>query len=244
MRDDAFDYSSIPVGYYDKVFHRGKGVQSRWHQQKFQELARHIPRGASLLDIGCGAGTFIGTLGEDVDCTGVDVAKEQIDYALNRYGSATKHFLVSHDGLGVPEDARFDCITMLDVIEHVEQESALRMLRQCGEHLRDDSGSFLMVTTPNYASAWPVIEHVVNMVGEVSYEEQHICKYTAKTLAQLLSRAGFTRVSIRAYMGFAPFVAGVSERFSRWLAEKEIDSGGVARYGLSLLAFAHKGSEA
>ena len=30
-----FDYDTIPVGYYDNVYRRRRGIQSKWHHMKF-----------------------------------------------------------------------------------------------------------------------------------------------------------------------------------------------------------------
>ena len=57
-----YDYSQIEAGYYDKVYRRGKGIQSRWHHHKFEMLSRAMPNIGKVLDIGCGPGTFMGNL--------------------------------------------------------------------------------------------------------------------------------------------------------------------------------------
>ena len=38
----GFDYDALPAGYYDQVFHRRRGVQSKWHHLKFAQLRREI----------------------------------------------------------------------------------------------------------------------------------------------------------------------------------------------------------
>ena len=40
-----FEYSSIYSGYYDRVFHRGKGVQSKWHHLKFKLIRERLGEG-------------------------------------------------------------------------------------------------------------------------------------------------------------------------------------------------------
>jgi len=44
--ESPFDYDSIPVGYYDLVFQRRCGVQSKWHHLKFQHVSREFSLGA------------------------------------------------------------------------------------------------------------------------------------------------------------------------------------------------------
>ena len=58
---DTYDYDAIDVGYYDAVFHRNQGMQSKWHQLKFDRIRRELGQPQKHLDIACGPGTFIGT---------------------------------------------------------------------------------------------------------------------------------------------------------------------------------------
>lgn len=46
-------YDAIPTGYYDAVFHRRRGVQSKWHHLKFERLRRAVAGCTDHLDIGC-----------------------------------------------------------------------------------------------------------------------------------------------------------------------------------------------
>jgi hypothetical protein len=47
----AYSYDSIPVGYYDAVFHRRAGIQSKWHHDKFRRIIAEIGESASHLDM-------------------------------------------------------------------------------------------------------------------------------------------------------------------------------------------------
>ena len=80
MRD--FDYNTISEGYYDEVFKRKKGIQSAWHHIKFDFVEKKIKNSNKHLDIGCGAGTFLGNYLRNIKRVGVDIAKKQIDYAI------------------------------------------------------------------------------------------------------------------------------------------------------------------
>ena len=87
----GFEYESIPVGYYDNVFRQRKGIQSRWHHEKFVRISAEVGPGR-LLDIGCGPGTFIGTLDSSINATGIDISSRQIDYARSNNRSADREF--------------------------------------------------------------------------------------------------------------------------------------------------------
>jgi 2-polyprenyl-3-methyl-5-hydroxy-6-metoxy-1,4-benzoquinol methylase len=77
----GYDYESIDPGYYDRVYRRGSGIQSKWHHLKFSYLRRLLRPGIDHLDIACGPGTFIGSLEPSIRSTGVDIAATQVRYA-------------------------------------------------------------------------------------------------------------------------------------------------------------------
>ena len=87
-----------------------------------------------------------------------------------------------------------DIVTMIELIEHLNEEDGLNLLREARRTLR--SGGRIMISTPNYASPWPVVEWFVNRLGAVSYEDQHISRFNRTHLEALLRRAGFGQVEI------------------------------------------------
>ena len=42
MKSEDFDYNSIEAGYYDRVFHKRAGIQSKWHHLKFAPIRDRI----------------------------------------------------------------------------------------------------------------------------------------------------------------------------------------------------------
>src|ERR1041384_5416179 len=120
--DTSFDYSRIPLGYYDAITREGNGVRRLWHLSKFERVIDCLPRrsGQRLLDIGCFAGTFLAMLDPDQFTyqLGVDILPEQIAYARQHHGSAQREFGCMYDLRGLANiDDRFDCITLIEVIE-------------------------------------------------------------------------------------------------------------------------------
>ena len=235
---EQFDYTKISVGYYDKVYQRQVGVQSRWHHQKFEFLRRYLPETGKLLDIGCGPGTFIGTLaGTEIDCTGIDIAPDQIDYAIKNYCCDKVRFkCASLDRFAQNSSDKFDVITFVEVLEHLPEHTAISMLKTARCLLAP--GGKILVTTPNYHSAWPVVEYLVNRIGEVRYEEQHINRYDAKRLESHLIRSGFEAGDMNSFMSFSPFLAAVSWRLSKFVSRNDIYSGRVRCIGMLLISVA------
>lgn len=230
-----FDYGSIETGYYDRVFHRQAGIQSMWHHLKFAAIRARLGAAARHLDIACGPGTFIGSIGGDVDSTGVDVAPSQIEYARAAYGSEHKKFDIVKPGELPYDNGTFDVATCIELLEHLTPSDGRTLLTEAARVIRP--GGRLLLTTPDYGGAWPALEWLLNRVSPVTYEDQHITHYTRASLKHFLEQAGFRDVRVERYLFLAPFLApfgwSVAERFARieprWL---------TGRFGFLLLATA------
>lgn len=212
-----FDYDSIEAGYYDRVFRKKAGIQSKWHHLKFAHIKTQLKSPVRHLDIGCGPGTFIGTLDETLDSIGVDIAAEQIAYARATYGTERKRFeLVEADRLPFPDDS-FDVVTCVELIEHLETDEGVRLATEAKRVLQP--GGSLLLTTPDYGGAWPLLEWLVNRLGGVSYEDQHITHFTRSKLTAMLHEAGFEETRVERYQFLSPFVAAIgweiADRFAR-----------------------------
>lgn len=176
-----FDYSQLPEGFYQDVIEHGHPVRRAWHMQKFERVIECLPerKGQSILDIGCFAGTFLSRLdgawfNRQV---GVDIVEKQVRYAQRRFGSRFRRFehVPSIAGLDALQE-RFDVITLIEVIEHLRADEIAAIFAQVARLLAP--GGKLVLSTPNYASTWPLLEVLVNRMSEYSYEEQHITKFT------------------------------------------------------------------
>lgn len=215
----GFDYESIPGGYYDLAYRRGHGVQSAWHRLKFRRVVEEMAGRPQHLDVGCGPGTLIGLLDERFRSTGVDISTAEIAYARREYGSESKRFLVA-TVRALPDDHRdFDVATVVEVIEHLSPADVDGMLRSTVARLRP--GGKLVVTTPNFHSAWPLVERLVNRFGEVTYASQHINRFSPPLLRKLLEDLGLENVRVRAFLALAPFGAALGRRLPDVLARLE-----------------------
>ena len=231
-----FNYDQIRPGYYDEVYHRNSGIQSRWHHKKFAAVHSCLPDAGLHLDIGCGPGTFIGNLpaSRRLDSLGIDIAESQITYANNTYASSGRRFMLANLFDIDPLQHRYDAITFVEVLEHLPKPLALKMLVHARRLLK--SNGRLIITTPNYLSFWPIIEGIVNNLGEVRYDDQHINRYTPKALEMDLKASGFTNYSISTFMSFSPFVAALSWKLSLSLSRVDSYHGSMKPMGMLLLA--------
>jgi 2-polyprenyl-3-methyl-5-hydroxy-6-metoxy-1,4-benzoquinol methylase len=215
----GFDYETIPGGYYDAVYRRHRGIQSKWHHLKFRRVLEEMEGHQRHLDVGCGPGTLIGLLGERFISTGIDISTTEIAYARREYESESKRFF-AFSVRALPGECRdYDVASVVEVVEHLAPATVDDVLRAAIERLRP--GGKLIVTTPNFRSAWPLVEVLVNRFGEVNYAPQHINRFTPRRLRQLLQGLRLRDVSVRPYLALAPFAAPLGWRLADVLARLE-----------------------
>ena len=98
-------------------------------------------------------------------------------------------------------------------------------------------GGRIIVSTPDYGGVWPAVEWLLNRLGDVSYKDQHINKFTKQRLRETVAAAGFQNVDVRSYLFAAPFAAALGWGFAD-LVEKLEPAFIVDRFGLLLIATA------
>jgi SAM-dependent methyltransferase len=208
----AYSYDSIPVGFYDEVFQMNQGIQCKWHHHKFRRIVKEIGDVSRHLDFGCGPGTLTGLLPQRISAVGVDIAASQLSYAEKHYAGPNREFIrIDSPQLPFP-DQSVDSISCVEVIEHLELGLSGTIFSEFGRVLKP--GGKLIVTTPNYGSLWPLVELMVNRFSKVSYEEQHITRFTRASLKALLKQSGFSSVEVSSFMGLSPFLAGINWRLA------------------------------
>ena len=159
-------------------------------------LDRHLPaadgRERRILDVGCGTGTMVGHLSRYGRAEGVDASEEAVRFCHERGVESATH------AAGVPlpfDDATFDLVTALDVVEHVERDDELLAdLRRITR-----PGGMLLESVPAFQFLW-------GLQDEVSHHKR---RYTAPQLEGRMTAAGWSRRRLSYFNTFlfAPIAA-------------------------------------
>ncbi len=179
-------------------------------QKRTRFVTRQVDSGR-ILDVGCATGTFLvgmRTLGR-WQVEGVEINPQVAEAARNRFGLQVHTGTLEEAAL---PPARFDAVTMWDVLEHVHDPT--HTLQEIHRILKP--GGIVVIRVPNLDS-WDVKLFGTNWAG---YDApRHLYVFTRRTLTALLRKTGFRVVdhscAIGSYMTFA-----ISVRF--WLTARGV----------------------
>lgn len=152
----------------------------------------------SALELGCGAGGFLGVLEERFELVvAVDAYGESLATAAQRTGQAT---LVQADVLRVPlRDHQFDLVVALDVLEHVEGPA---FLHEAARLTRP--GGRLLLSVPAFPSLWSPLDEAAG----------HRCRYRKRDLSRQLAESGWQLVHHTHYQAILFPLVWLVRRFS------------------------------
>ena len=139
------------------------------------------------LDIGSATGYLLEfTLNNGFNPSGVEISEKLIQL------SRAKNFNIYDDINKIPENEKFEIVTLMDLIEHLEDP--LSDLKKIKNVLSEDGE--LIVYTPNHDSLVVKIAHFLHKIGikgpiENIFACSHTFFFTTKTLKSTLISAGY-----------------------------------------------------
>lgn len=173
---------------YEDVF---AGTQPHPRDPNYDEhldLLERATSGRDLLDIGSHAGFFLRrAAARGWNAVGVEPSPVTSALARERFGLDVRTGMLEDAAL---PQASFDAATMTDVFEHVGEPGSL--LREIRRLLR--SGGVLFIKVPNvrYVRAKSLLlGRVPGLLDDCYDAREHLVYYSAPTLRQTLSAAGF-----------------------------------------------------
>jgi len=188
--DEYFENPAFQTGDADRHFGYADYLRDGANTQiRFRQILRRVERhGASgaVLDVGCGPGLFLDVAQRaGWDAWGVDLNEAAIEWASEH---VTEHVAVGSIEDLDAKDEQFDCITMFDVIEHLDDPRA--RLLEVARVLRP--GGVLVVATPDAGALVPRL--LRSNWLEMKRAPEHLHFFSAVTLAALLELSGFTPI--------------------------------------------------
>jgi methionine biosynthesis protein MetW len=112
-----------------------------------QAMARLVPQGARVLDLGCGDGALLAYLQQHKGCTGYGVELDDTNVHACVQRGVNVIQLNLDEGLSLFDDQSFDVVLQIDTLQHLR--NAETMLRETAR-----VGRIGVVAFPNFAH-WP-----------------------------------------------------------------------------------------
>jgi SAM-dependent methyltransferase len=177
-----------------------RSALAAWREEGMEYSAQG---GLQLLDIGCGTGANLPLLCEAVDeggsITALDFSPLALQFARDHLGDLPVS-LLRGDAIHLPfADGSFDIVTMLDVLEHVEDDGAAT--REIHRVLRP-GGAFIL-SVPAYQNLWSAHDEALH----------HFRRYEYHGLGKTLRASGLSVWRLSFAMSLMPPLAWFWRRF-------------------------------
>src|SRR5260221_3194065 len=218
----------IPADYQYSALQSKNYIHANWYKTKLDAIDKllNVKKTDRILDIGPGSGNFELLFSEKVkEIVAIDYNDEAINFVKKKIKERHIKNVKVHVGdvrkLGKLQ-GKFDIIIMVDVIEHLTQEQAEKVI-QSFKMLLSPSGKVCIVT-PNFKSSWVLIEWVLDafrLAPELS-GKQHLSKFDPKTLVMTFEKAGY-HIDKFVSFNFLSFLIP-HERLARWCNNIEMSS--------------------
>lgn len=183
-------------------------TENFWEGNSHECILANIAKFApfhSVLDIGCGTGEFLIPLSQASKSSyGVDIVEFSLawQFLKSEYGITCQHLNLDYAGLPF-EDASFDLVTMMMVLEHVFNvhhavQEISRVLQVNG---------IVVLQVPNIAyikhriallmGKLPCTANIQNLNNHTEWDGQHLHYFTLETLANLLNQYGLQVIKVK-----------------------------------------------
>ena len=190
MNDLIFDANSgewwIEDGAF-KALHSFNLIRTKFLTDSINTYSNKTLKNQKILDVGCGGGIFcepLARLGADV--TGIDTNKKAIQSAKSHAKSQKLKINYLNTNLaGINNKEKFDIITCMEVLEHVDDVSTV--LQNIKKKLKKNGlfvGSTINRTLTSYFTAIFLAENVMNLVPKGTHQWKKFIKpsYIKKNL--------------------------------------------------------------
>ncbi len=200
---------------FEEFFDHYASQADRWRERHpgyhgaIASLARfYIPRGARVLEVGCGTGDLLASL-EPSQGVGVDLSKAMLKRASERHPSLTFHH-VAAERLELPGQT-FDYIVLSDAIGYLYD------IRGVFERVAALSHPGTRIVIHWYSRLWQPVIHLLERLG-LKYPLPYLNWTTVDDVKNLLRLAGFETVRARGHLLLPVRLGPISRWANRFLA--------------------------
>lgn len=157
--------------------------------KKIRIVDSYMNGGDSFLDIGAGTGELIELEKHKFEkIYGIDIDEESVEVCYKRFEKNQNIYIIQSgiDNLkNLFEDEKFDCITCLDILEHIEVGRCRKALNNIYNIVKDD-GKFIF-TGPG------VFEKVRILLGR---SPTHLHSHSSYGWKRMIERTGFNVINV------------------------------------------------
>ena len=179
-----------------------------YHQTIASLASFYVPRGARVLEVGCGTGDLLASL-EPSDGVGVDLSGAMVEHAARRHPRLEFHH-VAAERLELP-GREFDYIILSDLVGYLFD------IRAALERLRAVSHPGTRIVINWYSRVWQPVVHLLEALG-LKYPLPLLNWTTVGDIENLLRLAGFETVRSRGHVLLPLRLGPVSRWANRFLA--------------------------
>jgi ubiquinone/menaquinone biosynthesis C-methylase UbiE len=179
-----------------------------YHQTIASLASFYVPRGARVLEVGCGTGDLLASL-EPSDGVGVDLSGAMVEQAARRH-PRLKFRHVAAERLELP-GREFDYIILSDLVGYLFD------IRAALERLRAVSHPGTRIVINWYSRVWQPVVHLLEALG-LKYPLPLLNWTTVGDVENLLRLAGFETVRSRGHILLPLRLGPVSRWANRFLA--------------------------
>jgi SAM-dependent methyltransferase len=163
----------------------------RW-ARRVKMLSSHLGPGMTVLELGCGTGTFTRELARSgANIIAIDVSPELLEIARANYSAPNVQFQTENAyALSYP-DAAFDSVVGSSVLHHLEVEEALRNIYRVLK-----PGGTIFFTEPNMLNPQIAVQKNVPWVKQKLGDSPDETAFFRWRLRSLLEQTGYRNVRI------------------------------------------------
>ena len=155
-----------------------------------KKIHKCFPQGGSILDVGCGDGSFHVELEDKYRCYGIEISKDLAEQAqkIKKLNVLQGDLLTTDFG-----NQKFDIIMMISVLEHLR--NPLKTLEKCYALMHENS--VLLIKTINFSSG-------NRFFGRKNWSglrpPDHVIHFSPSNLKQLLEKVGFKQFRVGSWV--------------------------------------------